>query len=49
MIIGDGKLSKLINDAIEFIGGMWLGDGLIGWIEEGKRGGKLGIILKLIS
>jgi hypothetical protein len=46
MIIGDGKLSELISDVVEFISVMWLGDGFIGWIEEGKGKGKLGIIFK---
>jgi len=49
MIIGDGKLLELISDVVEFISVMWLGDGFIGWIEEGKGKGKLGIIFKFIS
>lgn len=28
---------------------MWLGDGFIGWIGEGKGKGKLGIIFELIG
>ncbi len=48
-LFGDGKLSKLFNDVVEFIRVVWLGDGLIGWIEEGQGEGKLGIIFKLIG
>jgi hypothetical protein len=35
-LFGNVKLSKLISDVVEFIGVMWLGDGLIGWSEEGN-------------
>ncbi len=44
-LLGDGKSSKLINDSVESIGVIWLGDEFMGWIGEGK----LGILIELIG